>query len=154
MTDFKVISTQEEFDAAISERLKREKEGSVKKTDYDELQKKLTELEKTRDELTSSLEGLTQKSTEYEKTVSDLTGENSKLKTASLKAKIAREVGLPYELADRLTGEDEKALKADAESLSGLISKPKATPPLKSTEPEEQGGDAAYRALLSTIEGD
>ena len=84
---------------------------------------------------------------------------NGKLKafeTAALKSRIAHEAGLPYDLAGRLTGDTEEAIKADAEKLSALFKSAKPKEPLKDTEPQNVGGiDAAYKQLLKQIdEGD
>lgn len=45
---------------------------------------------------------------------------------ALLRMKVAQEAGLPSELAARLQGEDEKALKKDAEALLKLLQAPQA----------------------------
>lgn len=52
----------------------------------------------------------------------------TKLSTTSkdaLKFKVALDAGLPSVLAERLSGDDEDSLKADASKLSELIAKPK-----------------------------
>ena len=155
MTDFTPITTQEEFDRAITDRIKRERETLSKKyTDYDELKERNTAYEKQLGELKSSLEKLTKKTSEYDKTVADLTGKISSYELTSLNPRIAHEMGIPYELSGRLTGNDEKELRSDAESLSKLVSAGKPTPPLKSTEPPVDGKDAAYKQLLSGLKGE
>ncbi|MDM5145828.1 hypothetical protein ICE98_02963 [Lactococcus lactis] len=60
--------------------------------------------------------------------------------------------GLPLDLADRLSGDDEESLKADAERFSGFI-KPKTPPaPLKDVEPNlGDGKDGAYRKLVDGL---
>ena len=50
-----------------------------------------------------------------------------------MKNRIAYENKLPLELANRLIGETEDELKADAEQLASLV-RPSAAPPLKSTD--------------------
>ena len=155
MTDFTPITTQEEFDRAITDRIKRERETLSKKyTDYDELKERNTAYKKQLGELKSSLEELTKKTSEYDKTVADLTGKISSYELTSLKTRIAHEMSIPYELSGRLTGSDEKELRADAESLSKLVSAGKPTPPLKSTEPPVDGKDAAYKQLLNGLKGE
>lgn len=152
--EFTPITTQEEFDKAITDRIKRERETLSKKyADYDELKARTVDYEKQLGELKSSHDELSKKSSEYDKTVSELTGKITTYEQASLKARIAYEMGIPYELAGRLTGDDEKALRADAESLTKLVNV-KQVPPLKSTEPPVDGKDAAYKKLLSGLEGE
>jgi predicted DNA binding CopG/RHH family protein len=155
MADFTPITTQEEFDRAITDRIKRERETLSKKyADYDELKERNATYEKQLGELKSSLEESTKKTSEYEKTVADLTGKISSYELTSLKTRIAHEMGIPYELAGRLTGDDEKSLRADAESFSKLVTTGKSTPPLKSTEPSGDGKDAEYKKLLNGLKGE
>ena len=51
-----------------------------------------------------------------------------------LKTIIANEKGIPAELADRLTGEDEKGLRADAENLLMIVRRIKGPAPLATPE--------------------
>lgn len=58
----------------------------------------------------------------------------NQLRESNLKAmrlEIAAEVGLPKALAARLQGDDEEALRADAEALKALIPEPPSTPAAK-----------------------
>lgn len=61
---------------------------------------------------------------------------------SELKTRIAHEVGIPFDLSQRLTGENEDAIRKDAQSLAKLL-KPQ-TPP-RSTEPA--GGSSRRDAL-------
>lgn len=97
----------------------------------------------------TALEG---KKTEWETQVAELNGKIKAFETAALKSRIAHEAGLPYDLAGRLNGDTEEAIKADAEKLSALFKKSKPSEPLKDTEPQGVGGeDAAYKQLLREI---
>lgn len=129
----------------------------VPRTDFNAKNTELKNLEKQVSELNSNLTSLSKEKESFDKTLADLNGEVKTYKLRDMKIRIAREKGIPYEMADRLAGEDEKALAADADSLSKLIStvsKPTAPPPLKSTEPTGDGKDSAYKALLTNIKGD
>ena len=129
----------------------------VPRTDFNAKNTELKNLEKQVGELNSNLTSLSKEKESFDKTLADLNGEIKTYKLRDMKIRIAREKGIPYEMADRLTGEDEKALAADADSLSKLIStvsKPTVPPPLKSTEPTGDGKDSAYKALLTNIKGD
>ena len=129
----------------------------VPRTDFNAKNTELKNLEKQVGELNSNLTSLSKEKESFDKTLADLNGEVKAYKLRDMKIRIAREKGIPYEMADRLTGEDEKALAADADSLSKLIStvsKPTAPPPLKSTEPTGDGKDSAYKALLTNIKGE
>ncbi len=129
----------------------------VPRTDFNAKNTELKNLEKQVGELNSNLTSLSKEKENFDKTLTDLNGEVKTYKLRDMKIRIAREKGIPYEMADRLTGEDEKALTADADSLSKLIStvsKPTVPPPLKSTEPTGDGKDSAYKSLLNGLKGE
>lgn len=152
--NFVAITTQEEFDARISERLKREREtiskryeekyaGYVSRDDYDkavsDLNNQLAVARETAEQHQATIDGLNAKVRGYE--------------TASVKTRIAHEVGLPYELAERLTGDDEAAIRKDAEALTKLMGAGKAGAPAAATEPKQAqtGTVAAYQTLLNNM---
>lgn len=136
--EFKTIETQEELDRIITDRLSRNTqsvtaevtkkfEGYVSPDDY----KKLSD-------------SISEKDSEIEK----LKAENSKYVTSTVKMRIARESGLPLELADRIAGDDEKAMRADAAALVKLIT---PTAPLGSTEKGKTDENEKYRKLLKDL---
>lgn len=53
--------------------------------------------------------------------IAELEGQLASQALAMLRVKVAQEVGLPAELAERLQGDDEKALKKDAEAMLKLL---------------------------------
>ncbi|MHC5375751.1 capsid assembly scaffolding protein Gp46 family protein [Enterococcus sp. LJL120] len=136
MTDFTPITTQKEFDKAVQARVVREQETLAKKySDYDELKKRNTELETEARTFKSTIEELSNTAKTHEQTVTDLNAKIASQETASMRTRIALQNGLPFDLADRLVGDDEESIKADAERLAGFVSKPKPIAPLKSVEP-------------------
>ena len=126
----------------------------VPRSEFNAKNQELKDKEKQLGERKASHDDLAKKSGEYDKTIADLTGKVSNYELSSLKARIAHEKGIPYELAGRLTGEDEKSLREDAETLSKHVSKGQPVPPLKSTEPAGDGKDASYKALLNGLKGE
>lgn len=154
MAEFTPITTQEDFDKAIGERLKRERE-TVKKEYAGYLS---PEDEKKK------YEGYLSPAAEKEKYKGYLTPEEAAEKEKaikgyeanSVKMRIAHEVGIPYELADRLTGENEEALRKDAEGLIKIMgSQAHKVPPLKSTEPPAADTKtAAYKSMLDNMKGE
>ena len=129
----------------------------VPRTEFNAKNTEMKNLEKQVGDLNLNITSLSKEKESFDKTLAELNGEVKTYKLRDMKIRIAREKGIPYEMADRLTGEDEKALAADADSLSKLIStvsKPTAPPPLKSTEPTGDGKDSAYKALLTNIKGE
>ncbi len=164
MSDFKAITTQEEFDAAIGERIKRERETLAKKYEGYISPEKLAEKEKesaaSMEELTKKLEKLTKDAATHEKTVNELNAKIKGYESDSVKTRIAHEVGLPYELASRLSGDDEDAIRKDAEGLSKLMGSGRhEAPPLASRDKAGKSGrggeatDAAYISMLGSLEG-
>lgn len=153
MTEFKPIETQEAFDEAIKERLNRQKDAFEKQyADYDQIKARNADLETEVTTLQGTIEETKQSAAKHEETLKELNSKIAGYETANLRTKIALQNGLPLDLADRLVGDDEATLKADAERLAGFV-KPKApTPPLKNTEPNlGDGKDAAYKSLLENM---
>ena len=156
MSEFTPITTQEQFDAAIGERLKRERESLAKKYgDYDALKQKTDDYERQIAEYSKSLEAAKQAASAHDQVVTELNAKLKGYESASVKTRIAHEFGIPYELASRLSGEDEDAIRKDAETLSQLIGQQARhkAPPLRSTEPLNLEGDATKAALKRTLRG-
>lgn len=118
--EFKAITTQEEFDAAIRARIERERSTVQKQyADYEDLKKQASDLAKEKETWNQTL------AAEKKKIQDQLDQANSKVKsleTDSLKTKIAIEKGLPLELRSRLTGTNEEEIKADADALIKIFS--------------------------------
>lgn len=132
MSEFKTIETQEELDNIVKERIRRERE---KFGDYDDLKKRVSELESENSALKSTVEDDKQTRAGLDAQITELQGQVSNYETASLRTRIALQNGLPYDLADRLQGADEEALKADAERLAGFMRPATHQAPLRDTEP-------------------
>lgn len=149
MADFTAITTQEQFDAAIGERIKRERDTIAKKyADYEDLKTKVSDYEKQIGTLSKSIEDSAKKYAGYDKALADMTARVKGYETSSVKMRIAHETGIPYELADRLSGETEEDIRSDAKNLSQFIGKQNpSAPPLKNNEPA--GGDVKSAALRS-----
>ena len=159
MSEFKTIETQEELDSIIKDRLDRNtKKITAEVTKQFEGYISPDEQAK----LTKQIETLTAQLTEKDTAIADLTAKNTAYETASVKAKIAREYGIPAELADRISGTNEEEYKADAENLAKFVAAGRPTAaPMFSAEPSDNGisaADAARSAamgsLLSGLMGD
>lgn len=154
MSEFTVIETQEQFDAAIGERLKREREKFTEYLSPEEVEKKYNGYlspdevsEKYKDYL--SPEEVEKK---YAGWVSaeDAAEKDSKIKqyeSYSVKTRIAKEAGLSLDAVDFLQGETEEDIKNSAEALKKIL-KPSA-PPLRTTETHK--GDDKDEALRNTL---
>ena len=151
---FEPIETQEAFDAAIKSRIERNT-----KTVTEEVTKKYEgyispeDVSKQTADLNKQIEDLTAKLGERDSSIADLTAKNKAYETASVKTRIAREYNIPYELADRLSGETEDDIKKDAEKLSAFVGR-KKTAPLFDLDTGSGKDDSAYKNLLKSIRKD
>lgn len=131
--EFTPITTEEGFLAAV-----REKYGDV-----EDLQGKLSAHEKTIGE--------------RDATIAQLQGQVNGYKVVELKQKIAKEKGIPMEMASRLAGDDEKALRADADALSAGLKAIKGAAPLanpNAADKEESATRAGLRNILRNLKGE
>lgn len=148
MSEFKPIETQEALDAILKDRLDRQKKSVT-----DEIKKQYEgwispeDAKKSTDEIAA----LTGKLSDSEKTIADLTAKNSAYEISSVKMRIAHETGLPYELAERLSGSTEDEIRKDAETLSQFTTQAQATPSFTSEPPVGNSTDAAFRALAQSL---
>lgn len=155
MADFTPIETQEQFDAMVKDRIARaEKSAAEKYGDYDAVKKQNAELTDQIAKLTEQIRKQTETIDGNKVTVDDLTAKVQKYETASVKTKIALELGLPYQIAERLTGSDETEIRADAENMVKLLGANRRPAPLGSGEPQPSGNgkDAAWKKFAATIE--
>ena len=150
MSEFIAINTQEEFDAAVKDRLERQEQKI--RSEYEGLKKEVDSYKTENKSLTSQIEKLTESQTGHDAEVAELKSKIAGYEKTELKARIAREAGLPYELAERLSGDDEDALKTDAESLKALIGSNTKVPPMPSSEdPLPDNKDAQWKALAKNL---
>lgn len=147
--EFKPITTQEDLNNIIENRLKRDREATAKRYEGwispEDHQKAIADANKALDDYKKAHEG-------DEQTIADLTAKNKAYETASLKSRIAHEVGLSYEWISRISGDDEDSIRADAESLKKLVGN--GVPiPTKSTETDKvlNKNDLMLKSVLSGI---
>lgn len=160
---FKIIETQEQFDAAISDRIKRERETVAKQyegyTSPADLEKVKKELKDAHDkqiaDLNKAMSDLNTKYADYDKNMAEKDAKIKGYETASVKTRIAHEMGLSYEAVDFLKGEDEASIKKSAETLKSIIGDTHEAPPLANPEgnPGANQLDAAMSGMLHTLNG-
>lgn len=129
--EFTPINTQEEFDAAVRERY----------GDVENLQGQITTLTGQRDT--------------HATTIANLQKELNGYKTTELKQRIAKEKGIPMDMASRLTGETEKDLRTDADTMASILRAYKGAAPLhdpKDKEPDAK--TASMTSMLSELRGE
>lgn len=130
--DFEIIETQEAFDEKV-------------KSILEENTKTVTDAVKKQFKGYISPD----ESAKLNQQIAELTAKNKAFETNSAKMKIAFESGIPFELAEKLSGETEEEIRADAEKLAGYINSNKQPSPKFS--PETPAGDKQKTALLSIL---
>lgn len=117
--EFKPITTQEEFNSAIQDRIKRAEEKAIEPfKDYEDIK---TQLSTANEKITGYEATIAQNKTDYDSLNNQLTEANGKIKkfeTDAKKAKFAAENGLPMEMSSYIKGETDEELKASAEELA------------------------------------
>lgn len=153
MSDFTIIDTQEKFDKAVEQRIEQERE-TVKKQYEGYLSPE--DVQKNYEGYLSP-EDVQRK---YEKYLSpeEAAKKDAKIKgyeTQSLKVKMALEAGIPYELASKLSGDDEESIKKDAETMAKYLKGTRGPAPLADTEqPTEDTKKTAMRKMLASLKGE
>ena len=153
MTEFKVISTQEELNKVIQDRLARQKENYEKR--LAELEAKANETEALTAKLedqAKAIESFKAAAVDSDSKLADLHEKISNYELKDLKRRVALANGLSYALADRLVGDTEEALTADAQSLLTFVNATAPLAPLKDNEPKLGGQDEAFKGLLKNLE--
>ena len=151
MGEFVPINSQEELDKVLASRLQRERDTVTRsfQAQIEERDQKITGFESTIRDLNKQVETLNGQAGR----ITELEAKVREYETNSVKMRIARETGLPADLADRITGNDEDAMRADAEGLAKLLKSQSAPAPMyKPTgEGANDGKDAALRGLLKQV---
>lgn len=150
---FEAITTQEQFDEAIGERLKRERE-----TVREEFEGFLSP-----EDVKEKYEGFLSPEDVQEKYKEYLTPEQAaekdklikKYETKSKKVEIAMSEGIPYELAGKIVGDTEEDMRKDAKTLAGFLKKGN---PYPGYVPEPDDGkktkEAAMKKMLNSLKGE
>lgn len=153
-----VITSQQDFNAALKARLEKERQKQAKiyaekYSGYfspDDMKTKTEEYEAQITELGNSLTAAKDKATADAERIADLETRVQTYESLSVKQRIAHEVGLPYELANKLSGVTEEEIRQDAKTMAQFIApKTNVALPLRNPEaaPEVDGVTKAFMAL-------
>lgn len=152
--EFKPITTQEEFDAAIKARLDRQ-EATIRKeySDYDTLKSEGEKFGELKKDFEKKAQEDAAKISELKKSLEESTGKVKAYEVKELKSKAAADIGLPSYLCDRITGTTEEEINADAKKLYEAFSAEnrKGLPGFNPEKPPEKPGDAALRDMLAKL---
>ena len=161
MAEFTAITSQEELDRIISDRVKREKETAAKKYEgwisTDDQKKATADLQKQVDDLSESLESQTKKYATYDKDLADRDAKIKDYETGSVKTRIALATGLPYDMASRLRGTTEEEIQKDADSMKALMGSTKPVAPLANPEGDpssKSSSEVAMKEMLHKMKGE
>lgn len=154
MGDFKVIESQEQLDAIIGERIKREKETLSKKYEGylspDDYKAKETEFNTKIGDLEEQLKTANGKITGHEKELAERDTKIKAYESHSVKTRIAHELGLSYDAVDFLKGEDEESIRKSASTLKALMG---SSAPAPLADPEGMPGKAEDTAIKNVLNG-
>lgn len=116
---------------------------------HEQLKEELATLQKQLDDANSTLEN---ERTTLQEQIQALEKESNTYKTNDMKLRIALENNIPYELANKLSGEDEESLRQDAQTLANYIAKPETIAPLKDVEPPVVDSETeSYKNILNNL---
>ena len=116
---------------------------------HEQLKEELATLQKQLDDANSTLES---ERTTLQEQIQALEKESNTYKTNDMKLRIALENNIPYELANKLSGEDEESLRQDAQTLANYIAKPETVAPLKDVEPPVVDSETeSYKNILNNL---
>lgn len=157
---FEVIDTQEKLDAIIKDRVERakksarteaEKEAAERYGDYEALKKAAADAKANMAGKDERIKELEESEKQKAKEVTELQTKVTGLELAHTKYRIVTESGLPLELADRLTGETEEELKADAEKLKGYFHGGRVAPLGGYEETPQDSKRSALKSMLDSM---
>ena len=152
MADFTVIETQEQFDAAIKDRLGREKAKFAEQlAGYDETKAKLSDAEKQIADLTEALTAANEKVSGFNEQIAERDKKIADYATRAAKTQIAHEMGLSFDAIDFLKGETEDDIRKSAESLKNLVGVQKVAPLASNDGANLDPKEAALRGMLQNL---
>lgn len=153
MSDFTPIETQDQLNAVIGERISKAEQKYAQERD---------DLKKQNDAYAKQLADLQEQLKKQDETmkgrqaeVDALTAKVQNFESSSLKTRIALETGLPYKMAERLTGTTEEEVRADAEMMVKLMGAQTPAAPIGTNDPVITTGskDAALKKLAAQLGG-
>lgn len=159
MAEFMAITTQEQFNEAIRERLERER---AKYSDYETLKEKAAQFDKLQKQdypgkiaaLEAELQAAKETASGAEQRIAEANAKAGAAESGLMKARVAYAHRIPLELSGKLSGETEEELAKDAENFAKFL-QPQGAPPLASVEPKSADPfTASLQTLNEQLKGD
>lgn len=155
MSEFTAITSQEQLDAVIGDRLKRSEEKWQKKYEGylspDEVNAKTSALERQLNDATNALDGINKKVANHEKEIAERDNKIKGYEISALKHKVANENGLSFDAVDFIQGDDEESIRASAEKFKSLMGKSHSTPEFKNEPDVSNSTNASIKKLAQGL---
>lgn len=159
MAEFVKIETQEQFDAAIGERIKRERETLEKKysekySGYispDDFAAKSKEYDEKIGNLNKTLTTANEKISGFDKQIAERDAKIKAYESHSVKTRIAHETGLSYDAVEFIKGDDEESIRKSAQSLKALFGGGNPAPLADNDRTPASTSAAAYKKLAAGL---
>ena len=155
--EFTPIETQEQFDQMVKDRVERAKKSAAKEfetqlKDLEQLKESVTAKETEIGTLKAKITDLEAEKKTNGESYQSMQKELSQVKLSALKQRIAIDAGIPLEMSDRLNGEDEESIKADAEKVKGFWGAKHVAPSFKTEEVPTDPAEAGFREMAQLFE--
>lgn len=166
MSEFKVIETQEEFDAAIKDRIDRlNKKHECEVAEYAAYKTKNEELTKQIEELNQKFSGFDEKAKAYDDEIAALKSKNDELsgllseknKTIheyeldKTRLNIAAEFNIPSNALNFLQGDTEDAIRESAKQLKSVIGVSEPITVVPSSESAKDSGQKDFHSAFKSM---
>lgn len=157
MSEFEAITSQEQLDGILKDRLARKDaqhekviaEYAAKLSEYDALKAKNGEFEAKILEMQKSLDEANLKITTHDTEIAERDAKLKAYELDSLKTHITLELGV-YDAIDYVSGTDEESIRKSAEGLKSLVGK-RNVAPLASGEIDANSERAAMKNMLQNL---
>lgn len=155
MSEFTAITSQEQLDSVIGDRLKRSEEKWQKKYEGflspEEVEAKMSDLQKQLNDTTNALDSINKKSATYEKDLAERDAKIKGFEVSSLKHKIAHEIGLSYDAVDFIQGDDEETIRSSADKFKSLVGSNHNTPSFSNEPDVSNNKNASIKKLAQSL---
>lgn len=155
MSEFTTITSQEQLDAVIGDRLKRREEKWQKKFEGyvspDEVAARTADLERQLNDATNALDGINKKVATHEKEIAERDNKIRGYEISALKHKVANENGLSFDAVDFIQGDDEESIRASAEKFKSLVGRGHSTPEFKNEPDVSNSSNASIKKLAQSL---
>lgn len=159
MAEFTAITSQEQLENVLKDRLDRQKGQHIKEmqdleakfSDYDSIKEQLQNKETEISTLKEQIELSKGSSADFEKTIAELKEKNASYETQITKSKVASEFGLSADAVGFLQGDDEASIRESAEALKSLVGASRTAPLANPEGDSANSKDAALLGMLKEL---